>query len=58
MRNSREFVKFDCVCTWPIACAVLGLLASSCLGFNAPGTGVAAEPAPADARSACLDVAV
>ena len=49
MRNFQEFVKFDWVCIWRAACAVLGLLASSCLGFNAPGTGTAAEPVPADA---------
>ena len=49
MRNSREFVKLDCARTWPVASAVLGLLASSCLWFGAPGIGLTAEPAAADA---------
>jgi hypothetical protein len=49
MRNFQEFVKFDWVCNWRATCAVLGLLASTYLGLNAPGTVGAAEPAPADA---------
>jgi hypothetical protein len=51
MRNTREFVKFDWACIWRIACAVLVLLAPSCLWFGATRTGAAAEPATADAQS-------
>lgn len=49
MRNSREFVKLNCARPRPVACAVLGLLASSCLWLAVPRAGSAAEPASADA---------
>lgn len=50
MRNSLQFVKFDCASTWRVACAALGLLASSCLWFGAARTGLAAETAAADVQ--------
>lgn len=50
MRNSRKFVKLDCGHAWWVTRAILGLLASSCLGFGAPRTGSAAEPPKVDAQ--------